>query len=130
MLQSKIKSLQKQVSESGGQAFPDHQEEENSRPVGGHSVVELERVIGAMRKVIEKQQVDNETLKRSNAAARIGQGGKKMALLQEENAKLKVRPSPSSLSPSSTWLLPSFSFLRFLSLPLSHIPHFPHTRLN
>lgn len=55
---------------------------------------ELERVITSMKKVVEKLQAENESLKRSTASSRPAQGrteeGKKCISLQEENNKLKV----------------------------------------
>lgn len=86
MLNAKVKSLQKQLAEG----HEPHHQESRSNKVG-----ELERVITAMKKVIEKLQVENENLKRSNAAStRQAQtrteAGKKLTTVQEENSRLKV----------------------------------------
>ena len=87
MLSSKIKSLQKQLSE--------HPASESSHePLANYSVGELEKVVNSMKKVIEKLQMENDTLKRSQAASRPTQtkteGGKRATALQEENNRLKV----------------------------------------
>ncbi len=80
--------MQKQLSEPS----PDSSHE--GKPQAMHSVGELERVINAMKKVIEKLQTENEKLKRiqgaSNPAQIKAEGGKKTATLQEENSRLKV----------------------------------------
>jgi len=77
-----VRSLQRQVGEL--QEEKAQQTSEASR----HSVQELERVIGAMRKVIDKLQGENEKLKRKKeAGVSVSKGSDK---LLEENKKLKV----------------------------------------
>ena len=56
-----------------------------------HSVAELERVVAAMRKVVERLQGENSSLKKSLAAAKTRKNGHTdKATLEEENNKLKV----------------------------------------
>lgn len=91
ILNAKVKTLQRQLAEDNVRPVP-HQEE---RTVEGHSVGELERVVSSMKKVVEKLQAENESLKRSSTSSRPPQGrtaeeGKKVISLQEENIKLKV----------------------------------------
>lgn len=80
--------MQKQLAEG---AEPPHE----GKSLGDHKVGELEKVIAAMKKVIEKLQTENNNLKKSNTAfsrptqAKL-EGGKKLAAVQEENSKLKV----------------------------------------
>lgn len=92
MLSSKVRSLQKQLSEVA--EHPPLNAGPEGKSQATHSVEELERVISAMKKVIEKLQVENETLKRNQSASRPAQtrteGGRKLAALQEENSKMKV----------------------------------------
>lgn len=90
ILNSKVKSLQRQLAE-GNVRPPPSQEEE--RAVGGYSVAELEKVVSSLKKVIERLQSENESLKKSSAVPRPGkaEGGKKTAALLEENNKLKVK---------------------------------------
>ncbi|XP_070686542.1 centrosomal protein of 290 kDa [Pempheris klunzingeri] len=52
----------------------------------GKSVPELERTIGLMKKVVERVQRENETLKKSSAPA----SQDKVAALEQENKKLKA----------------------------------------
>ena len=54
--------------------------------VGGRSVTEMERVVAAMRKVVERLQSENESLRKSAAKPR----GTGVAQLEAENKKLKV----------------------------------------
>jgi hypothetical protein len=90
ILNAKVKSLQRLVSESNER--PPHSQEE-VRPAGNHGTEELEKVVTSLKRVISKLQSENESLKRTNAAARpTGQtkaeGGRKA--VQEENTRLKV----------------------------------------
>ena len=61
-----------------------------------HSVAELERVVSAMRKVVERLQAENTSLKKSLTNARAkkqsGHTDTTAAMLEEENNKLKVPP--------------------------------------
>ena len=60
-----------------------------------HSVAELERVVSAMRKVVERLQAENSSLKKSLTNAKAEKSGhtdKTAAVLEEENKKLKVSP--------------------------------------
>ena len=77
MLSSKVKSLQKQLSESTEHPSPDSRHEK-----GTHSVGELEKVINAMKKVIEKLQTENESLKRSQGASRPAQTKAEVGVLE------------------------------------------------
>ena len=90
ILNAKVKALQRQLTEDNLRPVPNKEE----RSVDGHSVGELERVVSSMKKVIEKLQGENESLKRSAASSRPAQGrteeGKRIISLQEENNKLKV----------------------------------------
>lgn len=90
ILNSKMKSLQRQLAE-GNERPPPSQEER--QPVEGHRVAELEKVVSSLKKVIERLQSENESLKKSSAVPRPGkaEGGKKAAALQEENNNLKVK---------------------------------------
>lgn len=66
-----------------------------------HSVGELERVVSAMRKVVERLQTENSSLKKSltNAKAKkkSGHTDKMAAALEEENTKLKVAPPSTEI---------------------------------
>ena len=53
--------------------------------VGGHSVAEMERVVAAMRKVVERLQGENESLRRS-----AKQRGFSVTHLETENRRLKA----------------------------------------
>lgn len=53
----------------------------------GKTVPELEKTIGLMKKVVERVQRENETLKKSSAPA----NQTKVAALQQENLRLKVQ---------------------------------------
>lgn len=53
--------------------------------VGGHSVAEMERVVAAMRKVVERLQSENESLRRS-----AKQKGTSVTQLETENRRLKA----------------------------------------
>ena len=60
-------------------------------------MAELERVINAMRKVIERLQAENEGLKKSGSATSLRASAqskvnpeKQISALKEENTKLKV----------------------------------------
>ena len=56
-----------------------------------HSVTELERVVGAMRKVVERLQTENGSLKKSLAVAKSRKNGHTdRTVLEEENSRLKV----------------------------------------
>lgn len=89
-LSTKVKNLQKQLTEG---AESSHHE---GKVLGDNRVCELERVISAMKKVIEKLQTENDNQKKILSAnskppqAKL-EGGKKLVVLQEENSKLKVR---------------------------------------
>lgn len=48
---------------------------------------ELEKTIGLMKKVVERVQRENETLKKSSAPANHD----KVAALEQENTRLKVK---------------------------------------
>lgn len=48
---------------------------------------ELEKTIGLMKKVVERVQRENETLKKSSAPANQD----KVAALEQENTRLKVK---------------------------------------
>lgn len=90
ILNAKVKSLQRLVSEGNERPPPSHEE---GRAVGGHSVEDLEKVVISLKKVISKLQSENESLKKSSAARPThsrSEGGKKATALQEENNKLKV----------------------------------------
>ena len=91
ILNAKVKSLQRLVSEGNERPPPSHEE---GRTVGGHSVEDLEKVVLSLKKVVSKLQSENESLKKSSAAARPAhsrlEGGKKATALQEENNRLKV----------------------------------------
>ena len=54
--------------------------------VGGRSVTEMDRVVAAMRKVVERLQSENESLRKSAAKLR----GTCVTQLEAENKKLKV----------------------------------------
>ncbi len=90
ILHARVKSLQRHLAEGNERPLPS----QGGGQEGGHSVGELEKVITSMRKVIEKLQAENESLKKSSAISRPAQGrtegGKKVTALQEENSKLKV----------------------------------------
>ena len=53
--------------------------------IGGHSVAEMERVVAAMRKVVERLQGENESLRRS-----AKQRGSSVTHLETENRRLKA----------------------------------------
>ena len=57
-------------------------------------MAELERVVTAMRKVVERLQGENNSLKKSLAAAKTRRNGHtdkaSLTVLEEENSKLKV----------------------------------------
>lgn len=53
----------------------------------GKTIPELEKTVGLMKKVVERLQRENETLKKSSAPA----NQTKMAALQQENLRLKVQ---------------------------------------
>ncbi len=80
---SKVRSLQKQLTEAQEKAG----EPSNS---GKHSAAELERVIDAMRKVIDKLQGENDKLKKKRMEAGSSSASKGGDKLLEENKKLKV----------------------------------------
>lgn len=90
VLNSKVKSLQRQLAEGNMRPSPSQDE---GRTMGGHSEADLEKVVSSLKKVIEKLQSENESLRKGSAAARPGrtEGGRKMAALQEENGNLKVK---------------------------------------
>ena len=69
--------------------------------VGGHSVAEMERVVAAMRKVVERLQGENESLRRS-----AKQKGTSVTQLETENRRLKARQL-SSDSIVTVGLIPS-----------------------
>ena len=54
--------------------------------MGGQSVEDLERVIAAMRRVVERLQGENDQLKKS-----VGAGGPQYGEVLKENKRLKVR---------------------------------------
>ena len=54
--------------------------------VGGRSVTDMEQVVAAMRKVVERLQSENESLRKSAAKPR----GTCVTQLEAENKKLKV----------------------------------------
>ena len=88
-LSSRVKSLQKQLDGGNVTTHPE------SKGSGDHRVDELETVITAMKKVIEKLKVENDHLKKSSAASsKLAQAKidfeKRLAALQDENSKLKV----------------------------------------
>ena len=84
-LSSRVKALQKQLSEVQEKA-------EEAGGSGSHSVIELERVVNAMRKVIDKLQGENEKLKKKRTeAGPLSSTSKSSDKLLEENKKLKVR---------------------------------------
>ena len=53
--------------------------------MGGQSVEDMERVIAAMRRVVERLQTENDNLKKYPASGQI-----QLNELTEENTKLKV----------------------------------------
>lgn len=53
----------------------------------GKTIPELEKTVGLMKKVVERLQRENETLKKSSVPA----NQTKMAALQQENLRLKVQ---------------------------------------
>ena len=53
--------------------------------MGGQSVEDLERVIAAMRRVVERLQGENDQLKKS-----VGAGGPQYGEVLKENKRLKV----------------------------------------
>lgn len=53
--------------------------------MGGQSVEDMERVIAAMRRVVERLQTENDNLKKHPASGQTQPNG-----LTEENTKLKV----------------------------------------
>ena len=61
-----------------------------------HSVSELERVVSAMRKVVERLQAENSSLKKSLTNTKAKKSGLSdkttVAGLEEENNRLKVAP--------------------------------------
>ena len=59
-----------------------------STSVRGHTVCDLERVITAMRKVVERLQNENERLRRSQKEQLKGR--EKVGELEKENKRLKV----------------------------------------
>ena len=61
--------------------------------MGGQSVEDMERVIAAMRRVIERLQVENENLKKQT-----GKSKPQNADLARENRLLKVRRSSVNLT--------------------------------
>ena len=88
VLTTKVRSLQRQLADGNERPL-------EAKSVEGHSVGELEKVITSMKKVIEKLQSENESLKRSTTVSRLAQskaseGMKKVTSLQEENKKLKA----------------------------------------
>ena len=54
--------------------------------MGGQSVEDLERVIAAMRRVVERLQGENDQLKKT-----VGAGGPQYGEVLKENKRLKVR---------------------------------------
>lgn len=54
--------------------------------MGGQSVEDLERVIAAMRRVVERLQGENDHLKKT-----VGAGGPQYGEVLKENKRLKVR---------------------------------------
>ena len=76
--------------------------------VGGHSVAEMERVVAAMRKVVERLQGENESLRRS-----AKQKGTSVTQLETENRRLKARQL-SSDSIVTVGLIPSHQDLKFV----------------
>lgn len=54
--------------------------------MGGQSVEDMERVIAAMRRVVERLQGENDQLKKS-----VGAGGPQYGEVIKENKRLKVR---------------------------------------
>ena len=54
--------------------------------MGGQSVEDMERVIAAMRRVVERLQGENDQLKKS-----VGAGGPQYGQVIKENKRLKVR---------------------------------------
>lgn len=61
----------------------------------GKTVPELEKRVGLMKKVVEKVQRENETLKNSSRPASQA----KVASLQQENLRLKVEHAPRTPTP-------------------------------
>ena len=61
-------------------------------------MVELERVVSAMRKVVERLQAENNSLKKSLKMRKNGHMDKTATGLEEENTKLKVNPPPPPLT--------------------------------
>lgn len=61
----------------------------------GKTVPELEKTIGLMKKVVERVQRENDTLKKSSAPV----NQEKITSLEQENQKLKVLDHTISLIP-------------------------------
>ena len=57
--------------------------------MGGQSVEDMERVIAAMRRVVERLQGENDQLKKS-----VGAGGPQYGEVIKENKRLKVKALP------------------------------------
>ena len=72
--------------------------------MGGQSVEDLERVIAAMRRVVERLQGENDQLKKT-----VGAGGPQYGEVLKENKRLKVR--------RSLLLFLLFVVLRLLQMP-------------
>ncbi len=131
MMSAKVKTLQKQVDDAVGNLGGHSTGESRGLTAGGHNIEEIERVVTAMRKVIEKLQVEKEGLKEENEGLKRNsktwqeKGGGALSALQEENKKLKVNelctllpPSLPSLPPLPPSLPPSPPS----RLPLSRLP--------